>query len=251
MRYKPYREHAKALSAQEAKALSSMSTAVLSVGQGPEAAAAPMSPRTLSGPTPIRGSGTLAGAGAGGGGPSLPGSPGRGSPKGAAAFFGLTPSQVPTAAQLAGMSTPMRLGTSVSLKVAAQETPRASAAAMMSPMSTKSGQDIRRGFLKNNVRKLLRRGVDKVEHLEIRTETRKHGESKVKLKYVEDYNMLESTFLTASILILVSGIMFRSAGFKKGYVCACVFDVVVDFGCDRCVYLLLWLFLQYASTVLP
>jgi hypothetical protein len=47
--------------------------------------------------------------------------------------------------------------------------------------------------------------------VDIRVEARNGGKTKIKTKYLEDYNLLESTFMTASILILLSGIMFKSA----------------------------------------
>ncbi len=54
--------------------------------------------------------------------------------------------------------------------------------------------------------------------LAIRFESRKHGEFKIKTKYLQNYNLLESTFLTASIVILLCGIMFKSAQFPPEYV---------------------------------
>jgi hypothetical protein len=52
----------------------------------------------------------------------------------------------------------------------------------------------------------------------LRVESRKGGATKIKTKYLEDYNLLESTFMTASILILLSGIMFKSSESAPGCV---------------------------------
>lgn len=56
----------------------------------------------------------------------------------------------------------------------------------------------------------------KADNLAVRLETRKGGLAKVKTKYLQDYNLLESTFLTASIVILLCGIMFKAADLPKG-----------------------------------
>jgi hypothetical protein len=56
----------------------------------------------------------------------------------------------------------------------------------------------------------------KADNLAVRLETRKGGLAKVKTKYLQDYNLLESTFLTASIVILLCGIMFKAANLPKG-----------------------------------
>ena len=50
-----------------------------------------------------------------------------------------------------------------------------------------------------------------VEGLELREEARKGGKTKVKVKYLYDYNSLETTFLACGIFVLLSGVMFKSA----------------------------------------
>ena len=45
----------------------------------------------------------------------------------------------------------------------------------------------------------------------IRVEARNGGESKIKTKYLTNFNLLESTFLTVSIVVLLCGIMFKAS----------------------------------------
>jgi hypothetical protein len=54
--------------------------------------------------------------------------------------------------------------------------------------------------------------------LGLRVEARKGGESKIKTKYLENYNLLDSTFLISSIVILLCGIMFKAAELPPGCV---------------------------------
>ncbi len=51
---------------------------------------------------------------------------------------------------------------------------------------------------------------------EVRVEARKGGTTKIKTHYLQNYNMLESTFLIASIVILLCGIMFKAAELEPG-----------------------------------
>ena len=46
--------------------------------------------------------------------------------------------------------------------------------------------------------------------LQLRAEARTGGKTKIKLKYVFDYNRLEATFLCCAIFVLLSGVMFKS-----------------------------------------
>ena len=64
--------------------------------------------------------------------------------------------------------------------------------------------------------------MGKARGLAVRLEARTGGKAKVKTQYLQDYNLLESTFLTSSIIILLCGIMFKAAGFDAGYVRLCV-----------------------------
>jgi hypothetical protein len=65
-------------------------------------------------------------------------------------------------------------------------------------------------------------GADK-ENVALRVEARKGGTSKIKTHYLSDFNMLESTFLIAAIVILLCGVMFKAAEFTSGYDRACLF----------------------------
>lgn len=58
--------------------------------------------------------------------------------------------------------------------------------------------------------------LGKADKLNVRFEARKGGKTKIKTSYLQDYNLLESTFLTASIIILLCGIMFKAAQLPPG-----------------------------------
>ena len=61
-------------------------------------------------------------------------------------------------------------------------------------------------------------GADGTSTVTVRVEARKGGTSKIKTKYLSDFNLLESTFLIAAIVILLCGVMFKAAEFPPGYV---------------------------------
>lgn len=48
----------------------------------------------------------------------------------------------------------------------------------------------------------------------MRVEARDRGGPKIKLKYLYDYNLLEATFLTCAVFVLLSGMMFKSSEFE-------------------------------------